>query len=954
MMHRSKKRTLFTSHQVETDDDSDRVEIDANYQKFHRRDSTLDTHRTYHRHQQSYSDRSTTPRPAPTTFRPHTIIVVVLLLFLHCSSVILSFRPQRVTNYHQQDSIVVALSRESCMTTWQQQRKNLVVQRIMLAPTTTPISITPITNTIRVTTDASIDEENNLTVHCPAGSTTKETQSSDHVVLLPMSDEINLLSTDLLHNGKTIQVLPEVVVTPYYASIRDNSLLLALNNARTISQLDIETVCQPLLEEVIINGISLQPNTTTNSCELGNDTATSLSKRFLPLTGLRNLWRRIRGGRRSGTKALTTPTITLRSIWRHRHARSAEEGIRREFATQALREQSATNEVVSDVTSSDAANLGDMDAGSGDTFGGMKTRNRRTARQLSSIFAKANASIERTSRRVAARTLTGLITAMAEEVQDLNVEVDARDETPYRNKHITAVRIQFSRLGFKPLRLGGHNSPTDLRQQQDAVTNHHFLLMNQFRFNQKSTPKSSFNKRVGVLSGRDATDENDEIFLDHIDADEAFDRIDVDKSGFLDRKELIQALGLAAIVSNDKTLVLDDMESDSHVSILEELASDLFELYDVNGDGVVDRKEYKMMVADMAALRNRDQKRRRETESVIEEDENHEQHNWFFSSIGSMQNRTSSTIAASVEYFQHKMGFFTPSMEYMQNKSGLLSSGVSSSFEFLQNKTGLLTTGVSAGVGYGVEYVQNTTGYITSTSIDFLQNNTGFTEYVQNSSELLTNSMEFVKGKLPWPTEQAIANLANSTNQVVNSVEAVENLSKSLGSITFSDIKMDLRRLFFGGIPILKHLVPGGPLILEPFTTTITGSFNRNDILNSHLLDAGLRRLVMRALRRRVGFLRDALEGAMFKGRSWKTFGDETGGGPQVEIPELTNVEFDENDKLIITGRARVQTSPDAAVINQSFKVRTSIGTRKDGRFIRLEEPELALVLECPESWEKK
>ena len=954
MMHRSKKRTLFTSHQVETDDDSDRVEIDANYQKFHRRDSTLDTHRTYHRHQQIYSDRSTTPRPAPTTFRPHTIIVVVLLLFLHCSSVILSFRPQRVMNYHEQDSIVVALSREACMTTWQQQRKNLVGQRIMLAPTTTPISITPITNTIRVTTDASIDEENNLTVHYPTGSTTKETQSSDHVVLLPMSDEINLLSTDLLHNGNTIQVLPEVVVTPYYASIRDNSLLLALNNARTISQLDIDTVCQPLLEEVIINGISLQPNTTTNSCELGNDTATSLSKRFLPLTGLRNLWRRIRGGRRSGTKTLTTPTITLRSIWRHRHARSAEEGIRREFATQALREQSATNEVVSDVASSVTANLGDMDAGSGDTFGGMKTRNRRTARQLSSIFAKANASIERTSRRVAARTLTGLITAMAEEVQDLNVEVDARDETPYRNKHITAVRIQFSRLGFKPLRLGGHNSPTDLRQQQDAVTNHHFLLMNQFRFNQKSTPKSSFNKRVGVLSGRDATDENDEIFLDHIDADEAFDRIDVDKSGFLDRKELIQALGLAAIVSNDKTLVLDDMESDSHVSILEELASDLFELYDVNGDGVVDRKEYKMMVADMAALRNRDQKRRRETESVIEEDENHEQHNWFFSSIGSMQNRTSSTIAASVEYFQHKMGFFTPSMEYMQNKSGLLSSGVSSSFEFLQNKTGLLTTGVSAGVGYGVEYVQNTTGYITSTSIDFLQNNTGFTEYVQNSSELLTNSMEFVKGKLPWPTEQVIASLANSTNQVVDSVDAVESLSKSLGSITFSDVKMDLRRLFFGGIPILKHLVPGGPLILEPFTTTITGSFNRNDILNSHLLDAGLRRLVMRALRRRVGFLRDALEGAMFKGRSWKTFGDETGGGPQVEIPELTNVEFDENDKLIITGRARVQTSPDAAVINQSFKVRTSIGTRKDGRFIRLEEPELALVLECPESWEKK
>jgi len=108
----------------------------------------------------------------------------------------------------------------------------------------------------------------------------------------------------------------------------------------------------------------------------------------------------------------------------------------------------------------------------------------------------------------------------------------------------------------------------------------------------------------------------------------------------------------------------------------------------------------------------------------------------------------------------------------------------------------------------------------------------------------------------------------------------------------------------------------------------------------------------MRVLRRRVGFLRDFLEGAVFTGRSWKTFSGE--GGPRVEIPELTNVEFDANNKLIITGRARVQTRPDSSVIEQTFKVRTSIGTRKNGRFIRLEEPELALVIECPKSWEQK
>ena len=870
-----------------------------------------------------------------------TNIKVLLLLLLHFTTVILSLHPHRVMKYQQQDIIGKHqhISKGSS-------------SRIMVVPTT----ITgegainePIANPISISPGTINDEENENFSHHSAATHT--TLLSNHQTILPEFGLVNPSSTDTLHNGKTIQQddseKPNIVVMPYYASVKDNILLLpVLNLSITEGNDGADKVYPHQITNVTIDGT----NSATHTLEVSNDSISSISKRFFSLAGLRAWWCRIRGPRTEANSTLSTSQpITLRSIWRHRHARSAEEGIRREFATKELQQGKDLEQDTSNVALIATTNPRNIDV-NGDIPSGVKPSNRRTARQLSSIFAKANASIERTSRRVAARTLTGLITAMAEEVQDLNVEVDARDETPYRNKHITAVRIQFSRLGFKPLRLGGYNSPTDRWQQREAVTNHHFSLMNQFQFNKKSFSKSNRNKRLGFF----ANDGNDEIFLDRIDADEVFDRIDVDKSGFLDRKELIQALGLAAIVSNDKTLVLEDMESDSHVSILEELASDLFELYDVNGDGVVDRREYKMMVADMAALRNREQKRRWEAEPVNEEGGKLEQHNWFFSVIGSIQNRTTTTVAASVEFFQNKMGYFTPSMEYMQNKSGLLSSGVSTSFEFLQNKTGLLTTGVSAGVGYGVEYVQNTTGYLASTSIDFLQNNTGFTEYVQNKSELLTNSMEFVKGKIPWPSEQSATTVAHSTNQVLDNTEMIESFSKSLGSITFSDIKMDLRRLFFGGVPILKHLVPGGPLILEPFTTTITGSFNRNDIMNSVLLDAGLRRLVMRALRRRVGFLRDALEGAMFKGRSWKTFGDESGGGPQVEIPELTNIEFDENDKLIITGRARVQTSPDAAVINQSFKVRTSIGTRKEGRFIRLEEPELALVLECPESWENK
>ena len=921
----SKKRTLRV---VTLEDKLNVVQVD---------DSNSNIH---HHHQLQSNFNRRTGMHLPNPFYP-SIITVILLLLLHLTSAILSLHhPQRAIKYHQQQGRIshaffhefrrkngqqLLLHKYS----YRQSRYHRIPETLAPAATpTTSVTIESITNTIHDTSKVRTDAESHSIIkHSSPLTPTTVTSGVDK------GDPVLEIETS---------IGTKVAVTPYYASIREQSSLPVTLNDSILPVVDDDDKVNHLPQslDAIINGMPPESSTSTES------------KRF-SFFRLRLWWRRIQGRKQDG--ALSTPAITFRSIWRHRHARSAEEGIRREFATQEGLPQLSDFEknTHNDVGNIVATNGKRMDV-LGDATVSMKMSNRRTARQLSSIFAKANASIERTSRRVAARTLTGLITAMAEEVQDLNVEVDARDETPYRNKHITAVRIQFSRLGFKPLRLGGHNSPTDRKQQREAVTNHHFILMDQFRFDKRSVSKNSRNMHVGLLNGRDSNDENDDDFLDRIDADEAFDRIDVDKSGFLDRKELIQALGLAAMVSNDKTLVLEDMESDSHVSILEELASDLFELYDVNGDGVVDRREYKMMVADMAALRNRDQKRRRESEPDGDSDDNHEHINWFFSSIGSIQNRTAATIAPSVDYFQNKLGHFMPSMEYVQNRSGLLSSGVSTSVKFIQNKTGLLTTGVSAGVGYGVEYVQNTTGYLASTSIDFLQNNTGFTEYMQNSSELLTNSMEFVKGRLPWPTEQVPVSAAYSANQVIDNLEAAESFSKSLGSITFSDIKMDLRRLFFGGIPILKHIIPGGPLILEPFTTTITGSFNRRDIMNSFLLDAGLRRLVMRALRRRVGFLRDALEGAMFKGRSWKTFGDETGGGPRVEIPELTNVEFDENDKLIITGSARVQTSPDAAVINQSFKVRTSIGTRKDGRFIRLEEPELALVIECPDSWEKK
>jgi len=163
-------------------------------------------------------------------------------------------------------------------------------------------------------------------------------------------------------------------------------------------------------------------------------------------------------------------------------------------------------------------------------------------------------------------------------------------------------------------------------------------------------------------------------------------------------------------------------------------------------------------------------------------------------------------------------------------------------------------------------------------------------------------------------------------------------------------MKLDLRRLLFGAVPGIKRLTPGGPLILEPLTLTIMASFNRDDIMESALIDEGLRRLVARALRRQVRSIRDLVDGAVLYGRTWNMASKEA---PLVEVPKLTDIEFDKKNRLIITGRAKVRASPDQPSIENSFKLRTRLGTRENGQYIRLKDPELALVVECPSAWER-
>ena len=120
-------------------------------------------------------------------------------------------------------------------------------------------------------------------------------------------------------------------------------------------------------------------------------------------------------------------------------------------------------------------------------------------------------------------------------------------------------------------------------------------------------------------------------------------------------------------------------------------------------------------------------------------------------------------------------------------------------------------------------------------------------------------------------------------------------------------------------------------------------------MMGSFLLDAGLKLLVARTLRVRARSFRDVVDGALFVGRNYKLNSENA---PVCQVLGLSNIEFDSNDKMVVTGRAKVRASPTAPIITQTFKLRTKIGTARNGHSIKLVEPELAFVFECPKAWE--
>jgi len=504
-------------------------------------------------------------------------------------------------------------------------------------------------------------------------------------------------------------------------------------------------------------------------------------------------------------------SFTIRQLWKKRNARSIEEGIRRESGS-----TTTSTSKLSSLLKSVLQNR-------------LPKKEERPKR-------------ERSKRKYGARTIAGLIVALAEEADGLDVEVDARRDTPLWGKHVDAVTINFTRLGFKPLRMGGLDQA--IRDLETSLEP-----------SEKNAIAYSLNPKLRR----------------RLTAAEAFDRIDVDKSGALDQEELAEALSLAAGIGTSPDTKSKRQRTKE---LLSGLASRLINLYDANGDGVVDREEYQTMVEDMAVLRRAQKERSRLTKDKSEEG----------GGFGGWRKALGKGISTGLKNLRGE-------------KEDDDDTSIAPTLAKSENRIGMM------------------------------------------------KSSDTVNGNVDNTLDE------NGTYDLANDPSLLRSVTgQGEGSIVLSDLKLDLRRLLFGAVPFVKKITPGGPLILEPFTMTATGSFSTTDVMESNLLDAGLRRLVARALSRRVRSLRDLLDGAVFYGRTWNLACKTA---PYVEVPKLENVEFDNQGRMIITGRARIRAKPDAPFVDNAFKLRTRLGTREDGQVIRLQDAEIALVLECPKAWER-
>jgi len=631
-----------------------------------------------------------------------------------------------------------------------------------------------------------------------------------------------------------------------------------------------------------------ETNSTTDSHNTTTTTITTRSKRQRWLSSARNVWDR-----------LSSP---LRLVRRFRDDvrlyRSMSGTALKSLTTEDLLSPNNNNNNSNNNTESQK-----MDKKRSKEEALVARMSRKKKKQLSNLLKNVNQRNTKSMAGITARTLTGLLSALAEESEDVSVQMHALEDTPIWRKEIDHLSIEFTRLGFKPLYMGGPDQqlPEDKNetatkkkkkaQTQTSKENNHKARN---KLANRSEVKSSWKKqevtmlkpriKPGQISAASVpanSNSNNKNYEDDADdcpvefvrgrmaavscADSAFEAIDVDNSGALDKDEIADALVLAATSASSLAMSSSDespnklkpMTGKEDRKVIEKLAKQLVDLYDTNDDGVIDREEYQSMVEDMAALR-RVQLEQEQKEAEKQEQDASDGDSWWSSAVNTVM----------------KVG----GMNANSNKND------------------------------------------------------------ENLDETLVEQLQ--KRDTIDSTNAAVADDLLSMTE-----SAMDKSQASKGKIELEDLKIDLRRLIFGAIPIVKHITPGGPLFLEPFKATVTCSFSAEDIMQSTLLDRGLRQLVSFALRVRVRGVRDLMDGAVFYGRNWKR---DSVKAPLVECTEIISVEIDDKDRAIITGRAKVRAAEDAPVIDQSFKLRTRVATPRNGRAIKLSQPEIAIVLECP------
>jgi len=413
--------------------------------------------------------------------------------------------------------------------------------------------------------------------------------------------------------------------------------------------------------------------------------------------------------------------------------------------------------------------------------------------------------------------LAGVILALASESSGLEVEVATNNNNSNNNclghKHFDYVRISFSRLGFQPLQLGGLTE-RDLFSLSSSLSSPH----------------------------RDVS----------MTVDEAFTRIDLDNNGFLDQTELATSLRDvlregAVGESHSVSARLNEDEHTSHYEtnfipllrspppsihenaprlaslgaghrgrrqikrsnpeMINNLASELLALYDLDANGRLDKEEYKLMVEDIACIKKEEELKRR---LILTEEREFK--------------------AKEKEIFCNQSLFKLTRLQR-----------IASWFRRI----------------------------ILRHKVDNIMNN----YYVKSSADGDLCSVDF---------EEEPSAAATATGTATGTATATATAT-AIGSIELDDFTLDLRQFLLGNLPFFKRFRPGGNLILTPIVINAEGSFTAEDILNSPLLIAGIRRLVARAFRVRVRDVRDLLDGALIFGRQWTQNSENE---PSVEVSE--------------------------------------------------------------------